>query len=85
MLPRRRYFLRSSLSTASLFLQDESDPARSAFFGLEPHTAMEKVLATLYYTLGDSSCYGMTLLLVAPLRLSSKKKRKDDTSSGLLS
>ena len=34
---------------------------------------------------GVSSWFPMTLLLVAPLRLSSKKKRKDDTSSGLLS
>ena len=30
MLPRGRYFLRSSLSTASLFLQDEWNPARGA-------------------------------------------------------
>ena len=52
------------------FLQDGEGPARNVFLS---HHSRAKVLRT---HLGASSWFPMTLLLVAPFRLSSKKKRK---------
>ena len=80
MLPRRRCFLRSKLSLPCYpFLQDEGSPARGEFVSLSPCSRGKrcyvpcKVLAIAHAT--------MTLLLVAPLRLSLKDKRKETHAS----
>ena len=72
MLPRRRCFPRNTQSTASLFLARRVRSCQKRV--LEPSQPCKgathsEVLAIAHAT--------MTLLLVAPLRLSSKKKRKE--------